>query len=304
LARLRADNRSDSDERAFQKWISTDASHAAAFEMMSAIWEDTGALPKNLLSNYEERQPPWLNRRKVLTGLGTVAVVGSAARVWQSARANVYQTDVGEQKHVVLKDGTQAFLDTDTCIVVGFTKAIRSVDLQYGRVNLRVMPDAERQFAVNAADHCIVTSHSYFDVRRDKDEVSVVLIRGQASVKSEAGLRNETETLKTGQQFLANTAKSIKVVKADLPILLAWQMGQAIFENQTLANAAHEMNRYSTARLEIIDARISNLRISGVYSVGDNVAFADSIGRLLPVKIRFVNDRIELSADDTRMQEG
>jgi ferric-dicitrate binding protein FerR (iron transport regulator) len=44
------------------------------------------------------------------------------------------------------------------------------------------------------------------------------------------------------------------------------------------------------------------MRISGVYHVGDNVAFARSVAALLPVIVEFGTDRVWLVADQARVK--
>jgi transmembrane sensor len=85
---------------------------------------------------------------------------------------------------------------------------------------------------------------------------------------------------------------------------VAWQVGQAIFESDTLAAAAAEMNRYSNVRLVVDDPLIAKLKLSGVYRVGDNEAFAHSVAQLLPVIIERYPDHIALVRDKSRMPEG
>jgi transmembrane sensor len=86
--------------------------------------------------------------------------------------------------------------------------------------------------------------------------------------------------------------------------LLAWHTGQAIFENGRLSDAVAEMNRYSTVKLAIGDPQTGFLRVSGIYSVGDNVAFANSVSRLLPVRIVQGEGRIDIVLDKTRPMPG
>src|SRR6185437_12451957 len=94
LARLRADDRSSADERAFQEWLAT-PEHAAAFESVSSIWDIAGGLPHDL-RGYDQRRPAG-HRRQVLAGLGALLVAGGTFSAWRSAQAHVYQTEVGEQ---------------------------------------------------------------------------------------------------------------------------------------------------------------------------------------------------------------
>jgi transmembrane sensor len=56
------------------------------------------------------------------------------------------------------------------------------------------------------------------------------------------------------------------------------------------------MNRYSTQRLEV-DGSAASLKVSGVYRVGDNGAFARSLAKLLPIAVRQDGDSLLLTAD-------
>jgi len=302
LARLRADDRSIEDERAFRSWLMADPRHAAAFEAVNGMWDSVGALSRDM-RNGEVALEPRFSRRKLLSGgVGLAVVAGGTFALVQSAAAEVYQTDVGEQKHVTLKDGTGVFLDTDTKLVVDFDDKDRKVDLRYGRANFRVAPDASRPFAVEAAQKLVIGTRSTFDVRRYGDDISVLLIHGQATVKNtdvDAGRQ-----LRDGERLSFISGQSPKLDKPNLLPLIAWHTGQAIFENSILTDVVLEMNRYSTIKLEVDDIRIARMKVSGVYRVGDTANFARSLSRLLPVEIRVVDNRIQLVGDDARMLQG
>ena len=62
------------------------------------------------------------------------------------------------------------------------------------------------------------------------------------------------------------------------------------------AQAAEEMNRYSTAKLAV-DPSVAGLKVSGLYRVGDNSAFAQSLAKLLPITVRQIGDTLVLTAD-------
>ena len=51
-----------------------------------------------------------------------------------------------------------------------------------------------------------------------------------------------------------------------------------------------------TARLEV-DPGVANLKVSGVYRVGDNSAFARSLAKLLPIVVHEDGDTLILTAD-------
>src|SRR5215469_3003003 len=100
LARLRADDRSVEDERAFRAWLTADPSHAAAFESVNSVWDSVGALSRDLRSGQVQLESG-LNRRALFAGgVGLVVAAGGSLVFMQAAAAQVYQTEIGEQKHV------------------------------------------------------------------------------------------------------------------------------------------------------------------------------------------------------------
>jgi transmembrane sensor len=303
LARLHAEDRDATDEAAFHGWLNADPSHASAFEAVDRMWSDVGGLTELRGQSRGDlrpvrapiRSPSLASRRALMMGLGVLTVSGGSVLFWRSASANVYETDVGEQKHVALDDGSQLFLDAKTRITVSFSDTERNVDLQYGRANFRVVPDRKRPFIVEAAQHKIVATRCSFDVRCEDGQVQVVLIHGEADVKPSSAPQSRGETLRSGERLVASETAE-KRDKPDLTRMLAWQTGYEMFDKEQLADAVQEMNRYSTQRLEV-DPSVAALKVSGVYRVGDNGAFARSLAKLLPITVREDGDTLFLTAD-------
>jgi transmembrane sensor len=305
LARLHAENRDAADEAGFRAWLNADPSHAQAFEAVDRMWSDVGGLGNLKTVRTDLRlglarepmvEPARPSRRLLLASVGLLAVTGGSALFWRSASAKVYETEVGEQKHVALDDGSQLFLDAKTRIAVSFSETERTVDLQYGRANFRVVPDSKRPFIVEAAEQRIVASRCNFDVRCEDGEVQVVLIHGEAAVKpASAAATTQGETLRSGERLVASNDVE-KRDKPDLTRVLAWQTGYENFDRENLADAVEEMNRYSTQRVAV-DPSVASLKVSGVYRVGDNAAFARSLAKLLPIAVQQDGDSLILTAD-------
>jgi transmembrane sensor len=298
IARLHADDRDEHDEAAFKLWLGQSPDHASAFEAVTAVWDLADGIS---VADLPAKEPAKFKRRSLLAGVATLAAAGAVFAVWDAAFAGVYETDVGEQKHVVLSDGTQVFLDTNTKIRERFSRAVRNVELERGRADFRVKPDLNRPFVVEAAQQKIVAPATTFDVRRDDEKVSVVLLDGQATVVLG---RHKRIALSKGERLVATAAAPPNIDKPNLASLTAWQTGQAIFDSETLGQACAEMNRYTSEQIVLNDPAVSKFRLSGVYRVGDNEAFARSVSRLLPVAIEHYPDHIELVRDDSRMPSG
>ncbi len=311
LARLHAEDRDSSDEAAFRAWLNASTEHAAAFEAVDRMWSDVGGLVDlraDIRTDHQmnfgadlrripvaARQPGLTSRRALLAGVGLLAVTGGSAMFWRSASAKVYETEVGEQKHVALDDGSQLFLDARTRIAVSFSETARVVDMEYGRANFRIVPDLKRPFIVEAAERKIIATRCNFDVRCEDGKVQVVLIHGEADVKSASAAEGRGERLKAGERLVASNDVD-KRDKPDMTHVLAWQTGYEMFDKENLAQVAEEMNRYSTVRLEV-DPSASGLKVSGMYRVGDNGAFAQSLAKLLPISVRQNGDTLVLTAD-------
>ncbi|OJT97360.1 MAG: hypothetical protein BGN82_07150, partial [Alphaproteobacteria bacterium 65-7] len=280
LARLNADRRDPGDEAAFRDWLAQSPAHAAAFEDATDVWELTGGVPRESFDIPRPR-PARLSRREVMAGIAVTAVAAGTFGFWGRADAKIYETKVGETRRVVFEDNSVAMLDTDTRISVRYGEIERRVDLDRGRVNFHVAADTQRPFIVSGARETVVARQSEFDMRRDGEKISVVLIAGDAAVES----GGRKTVLQTGQRLVATTG-DMRLDKPSLQPLLAWQKGQAILENERLADAITEMNRYSGIKLMLGDGAIADLHVSGVYKVGDNLGFARSVARLLPLRVR------------------
>jgi transmembrane sensor len=302
LARLHADDRSAADEQAFQAWLAARPENARAFEAVTTLWDLASGLRMEQFAPSQDKV--LLRRRSVLASIGSLVAASAGLAFWEEAYAGVYETAIGEQKHVTLSDGTQVFLDTNTRIRERFTRSLRRLELDRGRVNVRVRSDPLRPFVVEAAGQRILAERTAFDLRRDGDRISVVLLQGHATVLANARGANRPVVLQRGQRAIAIAYAPVQLDRPNLVPLTAWQSGQAIFEGETLSAAVAEMNRYSTVRLDVNDKAIANLRLSGVYRVGDNEAFAHSVSLLLPVTIERYSDHIAFVRDESRMPEG
>ncbi len=209
-----------------------------------------------------ETPPPQLSRRLLLAGVGGLAISGGSAAFLKGASARVYQTDIGEQMHVALDDGSQLFLDAQTRVSVAFSRRCGRWTMDYAAsisASRRTPngPSSSRRPSARSLPRIAISTCAARTARS-----RVVLIHGEADVKpASAGGRGERLT--SGERLVA----SVDMEKRDRPDMvrqLAWQTGYESFDNQNLAAAADEMNRYSTARIEVDDS-VANLKVSGIY---------------------------------------
>ncbi|AHE52780.1 FecR family protein [Sphingomonas sanxanigenens] len=300
LARLHADDRAAEDEAAFRTWLKADPSHEGAFERASMIWDAAGGLRDQPIAREAPAPAPAarLSRRAVMAGGGALFVAGGLGLGWQRAYAGVYRTGIGEQRRLVLEDGSRVMLDTDTRIRFRAGSAARTLSLATGRIDLDIARDT-RPFVIEAGERRVIATAARLDLRRDGDDVALTAIQGSARIDApDVTGKAAPVPLAQGTRIAMAEGRPDRLDQPELDDLIAWQSGRLAFRDETIAQAATEMNRYSTRALVVSDPRVADLRLSGVYRVGDSEAFARSLAVLLPVRVAADGDAIRISAAD------
>lgn len=286
VARLHADDRTSQDEAGFALWIAASPENAEAFDRASALWEMVGGLPRE-----PEPAAKQVSRRTVFAGGALLAVTGAAALGWRELRGTEYRTSIGEQRRIVLEDGTRMALDTLTHVRFLAADNLRTLWLIDGRVDLEIASDP-RTYLIDAGSRRAYVDKARLDVRRDGDRVALTMLAGSARVAS-AGA---PLTLNEGERVAMASDQTYSVDRPELRDLTAWQSGRLAFRDETLAVAVSEMNRYSRRPLVIADPEIAGLRVSGIYRVGDAEEFARSLAVLLSLTVQATPEFVSISA--------
>jgi transmembrane sensor len=215
-------------------------------------------------------------------GAAGVAVV-SLLEGWTS-----YTTAVGEMRTVALSDGSRLILDTASAVRTKLSQGRRSIELVRGRAHFAVAKDPTRPFVVAAGAREVVAVGTAFDVARTDDTTSVLLLEGRVAVRTRRGLRlEEVADLGTpGVRLVMLENGRVTEDHPDVARLTAWQTGRLIFEQDTLADAVSEMNRYNHRQILLGSDGLKSLRFSGVYVSGDPLAFATSVAALFDLRVQ------------------
>lgn len=279
IARFNAGDWTTQDEAAFRRWLAANPDHAAQFERATDLWD--------MVPGTAPARAPRITRRRALTGVTALAATTVAASVaFQAAyAATPYETGIGEQRRITLRDGSALLLDADTRVRVLATPEQRRLWLSRGRVDLTVARVAV-PFTVLVGAHTMTAAAGRFDVRRDaRDHVAMTAVEGRAVVAS----TGTPHPLAAGERLRGGA-----IDRPDLSATQAWTSGRAAFHDDTLATVADEANRYSTTRLMIADPASAGLRVSGMYRVGDNVALGRALATLLKLRFRTVEGAVLL----------
>ena len=318
VSRLHGPDRTQSMVRECLAWQARSAAHRLAFERCTDTWQDVAGLK---LSTYASatRAPLALptnagisTRRAALT---TAALAGAALLAWRPwAPGDIYETGIGEQRAVMLPDGTRMTLNTATRVRVALTKAQRTVSVLQGEALFEVAKDPGRPFVVQVADAHVVATGTSFLVRATPrangggDAFGVTLIEGQVIVRRAGGVTQSMlgesrvmapgERLRVALSHKAGVAGDLPRERLDRPRidqLTAWQRGEVVLDSMPLPEAVAEMNRYSSAAIDVAPIeKLRSLRVSGVFRAGDSEAFCRAVAALHGLTVRVSAGRWEI----------
>ena len=215
-----------------------------------------------------------------------VTAAGGTVAVQSAYAATPYETGIGEQRRIALGDGSTMLLDAATRVRVIATPDRRRLWLKRGRVDLSVASMAT-PFRLDAGGDEMTARAGRFDLRRDEDDrVAMTAIAGRAVVSTATApvILNHGDRMRNGGA----------VDRPDLAVTQAWTSGRAAFHDDTLQAVADEANRYSVTRLVIADRAAAELRVSGMYRMGDTPALARSLAALLSLRMRTVQGAVLL----------
>ena len=338
IARLHGPDRSNHMERECRAWQARSAAHRLAFERGTDLWmeaagvdraavaraaaanrpegqggEGQGASPANAGTRGWGWPRPWaLALTLTLTALMVGVLVGQPWRDIDS-----YDTGIGEQRLVILKDGTRMSLNTSTRVSVELGQTQRRVRVEGGEAFFEVAKEASRPFVVQAAGTEVTATGTAFVVRvtpspaGGREALDVTLVEGQVVVQGSG--RKESPAIvqpivmaagdrirvRRSQDAGATSVPAVSAPEHDRPRLdqvLAWKRGEAVFDNVSLPDALAEMNRYSATPISA-DPRVADLRVSGLFKTGDSAGFAQAVAKLHGLRVRELPDRLELAPD-------
>ncbi|MEJ0023946.1 MAG: FecR domain-containing protein [Alphaproteobacteria bacterium] len=194
VVRMHSDQVTIEDERAFARWIVESAAHRKEYDSQAATWASLGALSKDdealkALSDLRAPVGRSLERRSMLAAAfaGALFLVAGGAAAWHSITSNQrYSTGLGEQQNIVLADGSQVTLNTDTTLRVELDGGERRVWLDHGQAFFTVAHDRKRPFRVFAGGGEARAIGTAFDVRQDDTLTKVTLTEGSLAVFASA----------------------------------------------------------------------------------------------------------------------
>ena len=234
-----------------------------------------------------------VRRRAVLALAATLVLVVGSMSTWAYLQRGTYTTDIGEQRSIVLKDGSTVELNSNSTLRVRYGDDERHINLVKGQALFEVAKDAKHPFIVQTDRTRIRAIGTQFDVYRKTHGTVVTVVEGRVAVSgSVVPARRESSdggedrapqpppsiSAQPGELLLAAgeqiTVSAITPAKADIQAphkaniaaATAWTSRMLIFDATSLPEVAEEFNRYTARRLVIASQQLDDFHVSGTYS--------------------------------------
>ncbi|MGH8028225.1 MAG: FecR family protein [Pseudoxanthomonas sp.] len=232
----------------------------------------------------------------------SLVLVLSAGWGWKQYTAieqAAYSTSMGGLRTVVLSDGSQATLSSDSRIATSFSRGERRIDLQQGEAYFEVSKNPQRPFVVTAGGRQVVAVGTRFAVRRDSADLRVVVTEG--TVRLQPGSAGEAAPVRptllhAGSMALASVhgvlVRTGSVEDAERAV--DWRGGYLTFRDSTLADAAAEFNRYNVRKIVMGDPQVAALRVGGNFRWSNTETFVRLLEQGFPVRAEQQPDRVVL----------
>jgi transmembrane sensor len=189
-----------------------------------------------------------------------------------SPQQTLYATPVGKQQRFTLPDGSVLELNTDSQVAVSYSNELRKLQLLRGEAFFDVKPDPSRPFVVAAGAGQVTAVGTAFNIQLSPGgapagTMLVAVTEGRVAVSDSASQALEPVPVDRGQQAQVTSVGIGPVEAADLKLVSAWREKTLIFRTASLATALAELNRYLAEPVDVSDPSLSNLSVSGTFSL-------------------------------------
>ncbi|WP_299586726.1 FecR family protein [uncultured Microbulbifer sp.] len=296
VARLRSDTVSATDKREFATWLASSGTHRQAFDEITELWGDLGALTHMPIDHFFPESVPTAHtndkKQKIQRGArddhwslsrwlfsGGLATCGAFLAAWVGLQwldsgvtsQQIYITQLGEVRTVSLADGSEVKLNSNSELRVSYSRKERRTLLVHGEAFFDVARQTARPFTVAAGNANIRVLGTEFNVELNPENTRVSVTEGKVSVsetESASGLNPESVTLAKNQKVSVSERGLSKIQRTSEQEATDWTRGILVFEKTPLKEALQELNRYLPVPVAATP-EVEDRLVSGTFAVSD-----------------------------------
>lgn len=313
IARLSSDQLTSEDKHRFSCWLNTSPEHKSAFDQMSALWgnldnvrflssakdmlesDNKQALDVSIpeIKNSEKCTPSFWTKGKGLAAASVILVAMLAVIIpllsplpeapSHQAQAAIevlrYSTAVGERRKIALNDGSMMELNTNSVVEVRFGAKKREISLLKGEVYFDVAKDRVRPFVVNTGNGEVMAVGTAFNINRYSDKTIVTVTEGTVAVRDlqQNEVSNKPSYVSPNQKIVIDEGGLGRILAISRGENIEWMSNTVVFNDMPLPVALAEIGRYLPFDIRLIDPSLSQVKVSGTFSLGSPQATLEAI---------------------------
>lgn len=278
---------------AYLQWCETSPQHQHAAHAAERLWERLGSALE---------RPPASSRRVPLLGL-TIALSLAGGLYWQAQTQGWVAdqvTALGEHRTLNLADGSRLELAPHTRVDIDLEGDRRVLRLYAGELFVQVAADAQRPFEVLAGNGRMRALGTGFDVRREGEQVRMVVTEHSVRVTLEGDAQAVDVDAGQAVQFGPHGLEDAQAV--DIASATAWRRDRLVFNQQPLGEVLEQIGHYHLGLIWVRDNDLRRLPVTGVVATDDTHAQLQLLQRTLPLRVRQFPWLTVIERDDARQK--
>ena len=269
------------------RWPATDA----ATLIRAAKAADTNVqefIPLRRSLPHDREPRPWQRvPLRLAFAVAAVVLIGIFSVWLAAARPQQFQTRFGEQRSIMLTDGSRITLNTASRVEVDMRHSRRLIRLLQGEVLFEVAHDPDRPFDVHAGAAVLRAVGTQFDVDSRPGSTTVTVVEGRVSVFTGNAQRDAALAPLRAADRLVIRQSGIEPAQhgVNVAAALSWTQHQLMFEQRPLGEVAEEFNRYNRQRIRIDSDELRAQKVTGVFQSNDPASFVAFLSGIPGVRI-------------------
>jgi transmembrane sensor len=255
---------------------------------------DTGRLERVLEAIRVRQKQVQRRRARLVAAAACALLIASVARLGWDTRfprtvappTTAARSIIATPERRTLPDGSFAEINPGSEVSVEFTAAVRRIVLRRGEAHFQVVPDVTRPFVVAAGGMEFRAVGTAFAVQLSRTKVEMVVTQGEVAVDRKGAAPSGTAddmppatltVVAAGQHVAVDLATRATVAPLVTPLApreseqkLSWRVPRLQLNDTPLREVVAAINAHTAARLELADAELGSLEVSGVLRV-DNI---------------------------------
>lgn len=180
-------------------------------------------------------------------------------------------TGTGEQRTVLLSDGSKVYLGPQSAISVNYSNDRRQISLLRGEAFFDVAHDAGRPFTVKAQNTGTTDIGTAFDIRLNERDTDIAVKQGLVQLDTVATNTSVSARLKAGDWARVDSAGQMERGSMAPDEIAAWTHGQLIVKNRPTGEVIDQLRPYYHGLILIRGDALARQTLTGVYNLADPI---------------------------------